>query len=304
MNKEFFIKSVDGTDVFVYKWEAQNQKAVVQIAHGAVEHAMRYEDFAKELAANGYTVYANDHRGHGKTAGCAECVGYYSDKKGGFNLAVEDLYQITRVIKQENPKLDVFLLGHSMGSLMARVYASRYGSDIKGLVLTGTGRVNPVLIGIVRFLAKLQIIFLGRKHKSPFLHSLVFGTLNRPFKGETGSEFICSDQAVIDKYASDEFCGNTVTAEFVYELLWGTNKAAGKKTFAAIPKELPVFIGAGEYDTMGGKNLSEVKKDAKAFSKQNDFTFKTYIGMRHEILNEKDKKTVYNDIIEWLQVHA
>ena len=96
----------------------------------------------------------------------------------------------------------MFLLGHSMGSLMARIYASRYGDAIDGLVLTGTGHVNPVLIGIVRGLAKLMMLTLGRRHRSPLLQTLVFGTLNRPFGGETGSEFICSDPEVVKAYAA------------------------------------------------------------------------------------------------------
>ena len=301
MIKEFSFKSSDGTDIFAYKWETKEPVAAVQISHGAVEHAMRYDDFARVLNKHGIVVYADDHRGHGKTAQRPENVGYYSDKNGGFLLAVEDMHKLTGIIRQENPGLPVFLLGHSMGSLMSRVYAAKYGSDISGLILTGTGRVSPILVGIVRLIANIQIIFMGRKHKSPFLHSLVFGTLNKPFKGETGSEFICTDQAVIDKYVADEMCGNTVTAEFVNELLFGTGLAAKKKTFAAIPKELPVFIGAGEFDTMGGSNLSAVKKDAKDFSDHGDMTFKIYEGMRHEILNEKQKETVYEDIISWIE---
>ena len=299
--KEFFFKSQDGTEVFVYKWEAKKPKAVVQIAHGAIEHALRYEDFAKALASQGFTVYANDHRGHGKTAQDKDNVGYYSDEKGGFGLAVQDMYALTQTIKKENPGLPVILYGHRMGSLMCRVYAAKYGNELKGLILTGTGRVNVVLIGIVRFLAKAHMLLLGRKSKSKFLHTLVFGTLNKPFKGDTGSEFICTDKAVVDAYVADDFCGNTVTAEFVYELLGGTKQAAEKETFESIPKDLPIFVGAGEFDTMDGKNLIAVKKDVADFSVSNDVTFKIYENMRHEILNEKDKQVVYADIIEWIK---
>lgn len=300
MKYEFTYESKDKTKIFVYKWTAENPKAIVQIVHGAVEHALRYEDFAKALVTQGFTVYASDHRGHGKTAQSADNVGYYSDEKGGFALAVADMHILTDIIKQENESLPIFLLGHSMGSLMSRVYAAKYGSELKGLILTGTGRVNNVLIGIVRALAKMQILLLGRKHKSPLLHSLVFGTLNKPFKGETGSEFICTDMMVVDVYVKDAFCGNTVTAEFVYELLWGTKQAAKKETFVSIPKTLPIFVGSGEYDTMGGADLSAVKKDVEEFGKRNEVTFKIYKNMRHEILNETDKKVVYQDIVKWM----
>lgn len=300
---EFTYDAADGTRIFAYKWANDNPKAVVQIAHGAIEHAMRYDDFANALVNQGFTVYASDHRGHGKTADGAENVAYFSDKDGGFSMAVDDMYALTTQIKQENEGLPVFLLGHSMGSLMSRVYASRYGKELDGLVLTGTGRTSSVLISIVQALAKRDMKKNGRKHKSPFLHSLVFGTLNRPFKGKTGSEFICTDEKVVDAYAADELCGNTATGEFVYELLWGTRQASAKETFEKYPIDLPLFIGSGEFDTVGGSKLKAVKKDVADFEKAGvkDLTFKKYDGMRHEILNEKDKQTVYQDIIGWLE---
>ncbi len=300
MRKEFSFTTSSGIKMYAYKWAADKPKAVVQIAHGAVEHALRYDHFAKALVKSGYSVYANDHRGHGKTAQGVKNVGHYGEQKGGFALAVEDMHDITNIIKKENKGIPVFLFGHSMGSLMSRVYAAKYGSEIDGLLLTGTGRVSSFLIGIVRFLAKCHMVLLGRSDRSVFLHSLVFGTLNRPFKGETGSEFISADSAVVDAYVKDEFCGNTVSAEFVYELLWGTKRAAMKKTFENTPKNLPVFIGAGEFDTVGGNKLAAVKKDAADFGRQDDLTFKVYEGMRHEILNEKEKLIVYDDIMKWI----
>ena len=300
MRKEFIFESQDGTEIFSYIWAAKAPKAVVQIAHGAVEHALRYEDFANALCESGFTVYANDHRGHGKTANGVENVGYFSDQKGGLKLAIEDMHALTKIIKKGNPSLPIFLFGHSMGSHMSRLYAANYGSEIDGLILTGTGRVNNVLISIVRAFAKVQMVLLGRKHKSPLLHTLVFGTLNQPFEGDKGCEFISTDQAVIDAYEKDEYCGNTITPEFVYELFWCIKQAVKKETFAAKPKDIPIFIGAGEFDTMGGKNLGAVKKDVADFGDNSDVTFKIYENMRHEILNEKENEIVYQDIASWI----
>ncbi len=301
MRFEFTYPSKDGGVIHAYRWDAQSPKAVVQIAHGAVEHALRYDDFAKALAKEGFTVYAADHRGHGKTAGVPENVAYFSDSKGGFDLAVEDMRALTGIIKEENA-LPVFLLGHSMGSLLSRVYASRYGGELSGLVLTGTGRANPALISLVRLIARLQMKIWGRRHKTPFLHSLVFGTLNKPFKSEGESAFISADAEVVKAYREDEYCGNTSTAEFVYELLGGTRAAFREETFENCPKGLPIFVGSGEFDTMGGKNLSGAKKDVECYKKAGvtDLEFQVYKGMRHEILNEKQKQSVYDDIIGWL----
>lgn len=303
---ELSYQSSDGTVIHAYKWSADAPKAAVQIAHGAIEHAMRYDDFAQALNSRGFVVYADDHRGHGKTAGNVENAAYFSDKKGGFSLAVDDLYGLTQLIRKENPGLPIFLLGHSMGSLMARVYASRYGSELKGLILTGTGRVSAPLIALVRGFARVIMALRGRRHRTPFLHTLVFGTLNKPFKGETGSEFICSDEAVVKAYAADPYCGNLSSAEFIYEMLGGTRAAALKSTFAGYPKFLPLFIGAGEFDSMGGTQLKAVKQDVEDFKKAGvaDFEFKIYDGMRHEILNEKEKRLVYEDIMAWIEKRA
>jgi len=300
---EFRLSSKDGTVIYAYSWIPDKPIAAIQISHGAVEHALRYEDFAKYLADNDFAVYANDHRGHGKTAGSPENVAYLGEKSGGFLQAVEDMHLLTERIKSDNPGLPVFLLGHSMGSLMSRVYASKYGGELSGLVLTGTGRVSPALIAVVRGLAKTIMAFYGRRHKSPLCHKLVFGTLNRPFGGETGSEFICSDDAVVKAYAADKYCGNTATAAFIDELLFGTRAAFKKGTFQNTPKDLPLFIGAGEFDAMGGAGLKEVKKDVADYRKAGmvDFEFHIYEGMRHEILNEKNKQRVYQDILTWLK---
>jgi alpha-beta hydrolase superfamily lysophospholipase len=289
--------------VSVYRWVPESPVAVMQIAHGAVEHARRYDSFARFLASNGFAVYANDHRGHGRTAGLPENVTYLGEKGGGFLQLVEDMHCLTARIKSDWPGLPVFVLGHSMGSQMARVYAAKYGDELSGLVLTGTGRVNPALIAFGRGIAKTVTALYGRRHRSPLCHKLVFGTLNRPFSGGTGCEFISSDDAVIKAYAADEYCGSTATAAFIDELLYGTRAAFRRETFENTPEDLPLFIGAGEFDTMGGSGLIEVKKDVADYRRagMTDLEFHIYEGMRHEILNERDKQRVYDDIVTWLK---
>ena len=206
--EEFSFNSSDGVQIAAYKWAAEKPKAVLQIAHGAVEHAMRYDAFARALAEKGFAVYAEDHLGHGKTAGSPDKVGHYSDRDGAFLKIVEDMHTLELRMREENPDLPVFLFGHSMGSLLSRVYAAKYGSGLAGLVLTGTGRVAAPLIAVVQMLAKREMKKYGYAHRSPFLHSLVFGTLNKPFKGEHGCEFICSDPEVVSAYVADKCCGN------------------------------------------------------------------------------------------------
>ena len=152
MRKEsFFMPAQDGKEIFVYRWLPETKPvAVVQISHGMMEHAGRYERFASALTEKGFSVYANDHRGHGKTAGKLENVGIAADKNGFFRM-VDDMAFLTDTIRKENPALPVILFAHSMGSLFAQLYISKYADKIKALVLSGTsGKVGiKIPIGIL-----------------------------------------------------------------------------------------------------------------------------------------------------------
>src|SRR4030042_3255467 len=124
----FSFKDHDGIDIFVYKWAPDGEvKAVLQIAHGMVEHGARYARPAEKFTQAGYVVYLNDHRGHNKTAKDLDKKGQLGP--GGWESMVKDLKQLTDIIKKENPGLPVFLLGHSMGSFLAQEYIQQYGKE-------------------------------------------------------------------------------------------------------------------------------------------------------------------------------
>ena len=130
-----------------------------------VEHAARYERFADALTKAGYAVYANDHRGHGKTAGSLDRVGYFADEMG-WEKVVVDMHTLTGIIKKECPKKPFFLFGHSMGSFLSRYYAMHYAAELTGLVLSGTGGDPGVMGKIGLFIAKLTQRFTGKKQRA------------------------------------------------------------------------------------------------------------------------------------------
>ena len=154
----FSFKTSDGTKIFTYRWMPDNASAIkgaVQIAHGMAEHAGRYERFADALTKAGYAVYANDHRGHGKTAGVQEKAGYFADENG-WEKVVDDMHALTGIIKKECPKKPFFLLGHSMGSFLSRHYSMLYAKELTGLVLSGTGGDPGALGKIGLFIATIE----------------------------------------------------------------------------------------------------------------------------------------------------
>ena len=75
--KEFRMPSQYGTELFAYSWIPDSPVAAVQVAHGSGEHARRYDHFARFLSSHGFAVYANDHIGHGQTAGAPQSVGHF-----------------------------------------------------------------------------------------------------------------------------------------------------------------------------------------------------------------------------------
>ncbi|MBP7735347.1 MAG: lysophospholipase [Spirochaetes bacterium] len=303
----FTFKAADGTKIFAYRWmpdSKQDIKAALQIAHGMAEHGARYERFAGELVKAGYAVYANDHRGHGKTAGSLENVGFFADVDG-WNKVVDDMHVLTTLIKKENPALPIFLLGHSMGSFLSRNYAMLHGNDIKGLILSGTAG-DPGLLGKVGLLvAKIDAAWKGKKTKSPLLDKLSFGAYNNAFKpNRTKFDWLSRDNAEVDKYVADPYCGDVFTAGFFCDLVSGLAFISDDRNVAKIPRELPIYLFSGSMDPVGANTRGVLQVyNSLVKSGIGEVTYKFYEGARHETLNELNRDEVFSDVIAWLNQH-
>jgi len=302
--KIFNFKSIDGFNIFTYSWlpNKENEiKAVVQIAHGMAEHAARYHEFAEFLTDNGFGVYANDHRGHGKTAGSLDKVGFFAESNG-WDLVVSDMHSLTEEIKKEHPNIPVFLLGHSMGSMLSRDYASKYGNEIRGLILSGTA-ADPGMLGNAGIaISKISGMLFGKESKSPLLDKLSFGAFNGKFKpNRTAFDWLSRDETKVDKYVRDPYCGSVFSKGFFYDMLTGLKKIHMKAEIGKIPTALPIFFISGEKDPVG-KNSNGVKKVVKMYGKSGieNVDLKFYPDARHEILNETNREEVYRDILSWI----
>lgn len=138
-------------------WDAEHQppRAVLTIMHGMAEHVDRYDDFAGFLAQNGIAVAAADMASHGKSISENGIRGYFGPENGWDRL-IDDALSVHKVIKQAYPSVPCFLLGHSMGSFLARSYAARHGDDIDAFVFCGTAGHNPVM-PIAKLIANAEI---------------------------------------------------------------------------------------------------------------------------------------------------
>ncbi|HEX7063534.1 MAG TPA: alpha/beta hydrolase [Bacillales bacterium] len=298
----FTFQSVDEAGIFARKWvPAGKPIGVVQIVHGMAEHSARYEAFASLLVDEGYIVYANDHRGHGETAGCEENLGYFADENG-WELVVDDLYELTKIIKERHSGCPVFLFGHSMGSFLVRRYVQKYGNEVAGIILSGTGADQGMLSFVAIGIAKREIRKHGKQARSELLTRLSFGNYNKSFEPRrTEFDWLTRDEKEVDRYVEDPYCGAVATAGFYYDMLVGLKLLDKPARLKQMPRDLPVFFVSGDKDPVGNYTKG-VLKVVRHFRKAGirDIDVKFYKEGRHELLNELNKEEVHQDIVRWL----
>ncbi len=297
----FYFKDKLEKDIYVYKWtpEGPEIKGVVQIAHGMAEHAGRYNDFARFLNENGYVVYADDHRGHGKTS--PDELGYMGEGDV-FHLMVDNLKELTDIIKKENPKLPVFLLGHSMGSFISLRYSELYGSELKGLILSGSNGKQNLKFSFGTLVAKMEMKKKGPKAPATLMDKLSFGDFNSKFKpNRTNSDWLTRDTKEVDKYLEDAVCGTIHSTSYFYHLLRGLKDNYKDENLNKIPPQLPILLLAGKKDPVGlmGQGVKRLQNSLKDVGIKK-VEMKLYDDARHEILNEINKEEVYDDILTFL----
>ena len=299
LNK-FFIKDSSGKNIHICKWtcDVKDPIGVIQLSHGMAEHALRYAEFANYLNDNGYIVYANDHRGHGRTS--PDELGYMGEGDA-FHLMVNNLKDVTDLIKSENPNLPIFLLGHSMGSFLSLRYAELFGNGLDGLILCGTNGNQPFIFSFGEKVAKYQMKKHGAKTAGTTMDKLSFGNFNNNFKpNRTNFDWLCSDEKEVDKYIEDPLCGTIHSNSYFYYLLKGLRTNQKKENLDKIPKNLPILLIAGQDDPVGlmGKGVTRLYNDLKTMNiKSVDMIL--YPGARHEILNEAQKHKVFNDCVNF-----
>ncbi|GAA0343808.1 alpha/beta hydrolase [Bacillus carboniphilus] len=301
-------QSNDGMEVVARKWiqeDLPRPKALVQIAHGMAEHIMRYNHLAKELVAQGFFVYGNDHRGHGETARKSNRHGYFADEDG-FEKAVEDMQTLTSIMEKEYPGVPIILFGHSMGSFLSRRYIQLYGNELAGVILSGTGG-DPGFMGkIGRMIASWEKKKKGSQSPSPLLNKLTFGNFNKAFRpNRTEFDWLTRNEKEVDQYIEDPLCGGIFSTGFFFDFLNGLETVHNPKHLHAVPTELPIYLISGSNDPVGGKNGKGVIESYQSFQKagMENVTYKLYENARHELLNEVNKDEVIRDVIDWIHQH-
>jgi alpha-beta hydrolase superfamily lysophospholipase len=300
MRDSFSFDDNDKNTICVYSWMPnESPRAIVQISHGMAEYANRYEGFALELNKHGYGVYINDIIGHGNSVKSKDDLGHFP--VNGFNVAVNDMYMLTKIINKNYLNVPVIILGHSMGSFLTQEYITLHGNEIDGCILSGTaGKQSASSVGA--FIAKYYVKLQGGRRRNKFLDKLSFGNYNKSFKpNRTAFDWLSRDEKEVDKYIESDLCGFICTNGFYYELFSSMSKLNNLTKLKNIPKELPIYIFGGDDDPVGNKtkNVFSLIEMYSALPIK-DLEYRFYKGGRHEMLNEINKSDVIDDIITWL----
>jgi alpha-beta hydrolase superfamily lysophospholipase len=295
----FKLDAPDGVSLFIHRWLPEHApKAVVQIAHGWAEHAARYAGVAEALCQKGYAVYADDHRGHGRTAMTPADLGFFADNDG-WNKCVDDLWQLNQRIRTDLSRTPIAILGHSLGSFMVQQFICDHGDAVVAAVLSGSNGRPPAIAPLGLWFARLERLRVGAHGKSPRLQRLFFGAFNKPFSpARTPFDWLSRDPAEVDKYIADPLCGFDSQVQLFIDILQGLPALSRSSRQARIPKTLPIYIFRGSADPVG-ENIDQLRAAYRAAGLRN-VTYQLYPGGRHETLNEINRDAVTRDLIAWL----
>ena len=300
---EITFPSADGKNTIyaeIYTPKNATAKGIVQLAHGMTDYTARYAALADYLTARGYVFAGNHHLGHGKSVANEEDFGYFAEN-GGLDLVVEDLYLMNKTLREMFPALPIVMMGHSMGSFLARLYTNKHPHTIHGLIIHGTGGTNP-LVGMGIFVANMVKKFYGGHHHSGLIQSLAFGNYNARFPKEEGSgAWLTRDIASVAGRPDDKFTSFTFTTAGYIDLFTALRDSNSKAWYEGYPKDMPTLIVSGDMDPVGdyGKGPGEVYKKLLVSGCSN-IELKLYQGARHELFNEINKDEVFADLVAWI----
>lgn len=295
----FFLDSdFDGVRLSVLTVCPENPRFCLQITHGMAEHKRRYIPFMEYIASLGGACIISDMRGHGETSNPAD-YGYFGEN--GVEATLSDLHQIGLVLRQKYPGLPMILFGHSMGSLVARSYAAEHDHHLAALILSGEASNNPA-VGAGLMLTRLIALFRGDRYRSPLIESMSTGAYDKAFPEGEKFQWLSVNEENRQKYIEDPGCGFPFTLNGYDTLFSFMKRTYSPKFYHVWRKDMPILFLSGEEDpVMGDKKAFE---DAVRFMRDMGYRnvrSKLYPGMRHEILMESERETVYTDVVAFIE---
>jgi alpha-beta hydrolase superfamily lysophospholipase len=305
-----WLPSDDGTRLFLRRWKARSPaRAALLVVHGMAEHSLRYGPLALRLAAEGFETWAADARGHGLTAdpgvndiGKGGLLGHCADRDG-FSRVAADIDVLVDAIKEAQPGLPLFILGHSWGSFVTQAYIEAHGDRLTGCLLSGTRGPGGLKIAAgVPLMALLAFVY-GPRKPSRLARFLAGGAYNKYFRPNRGLyDWLSRDPVQADAFAADPLCGFNCSSGFYRDLIRGLADIHRPQNMARIPRSLPIYVLSGSADPVGdrGESPTALVKAYRSLGIK-DLEFVLYPDARHELLNETNREEVMGNILRWLK---
>ncbi len=268
---ESHVEGAHGHTLFRRAWLPERPERVLLVVHGYAEHSGRYEPFGTWFAARGCAVHAYDHQGHGRTMGTRCHVRRFAD-------LLDDLECVLRHVRSEHPERPVFLVGHSMGGLTVAAFTADRRPDVAGAVTSGAA------------LAISEDLSRGRLWVSRVLRWVV-PRLAMP-SGIDAND-LSRDPDVVRAYLDDPLVFRTLTMSLAAELMSAIRRTAGRGGEVRVP----MLLLHGQADSICPVDGS------RAFHAQLDVPgsrIRSYPGLRHEIFNEPEHESVFEDLLDWI----
>lgn len=290
------IESFDGKKVFCREWTIAKPKAVVMIFHGMVEHSGRYHEFAKFLNAKGYNVFCFDLRGHGETADGVENISLYDGDL--FADCVKDGMFFADMLL-EKYKLPLVVMGHSFGSFLLQSFIQQYHKHNIAIFSGSACMKGQASVAMGKCVAGITKLFHGKNAKCKMIYKMSFGAYGKPFKN---GNWLSRDEKNWEEYARDPYCGTVCSANFYLSFFKNLQKIYNPKLLRNIDLDVPLLITSGSADPVGGKNAKLVAKLENMYRNLGVeiVEYKVWDDARHEILNEINKKEVFEYIASFI----
>ncbi|MGX4763201.1 alpha/beta fold hydrolase [Holzapfeliella sp. JNUCC 72] len=303
MKQLTFLSADEQTGVHLVYWLPNRKpRATIQIVHGMAEYVERYQDFAQYLTQLGYAVIGHDHLGHGQSVDEVNPnYGYFAAHQSS-QVVIEDINQVTDWVADYFEDIPHIILGHSMGSFAVRQYLQNQenNSDIAGVILMGTGK-RPAALPLARGLSSI-LNQLAPKKVNPLLNRIVFGSYSRHFEEPGNFNWLSQNQANVNAYEKDKLMGFTFTNNGFYTLFKLIAQATKVHWANHLDPKVAYLVISGSDDPVGdyGKGPKKVYQELKSAGLP-DVQLELIPGLRHELLFENEKKTIYEVIESWIQ---
>ncbi len=295
--KDFsFLSPADGISLegtYIYP---ENPKGIVQFVHGMAEHKARYFGAMEVLAQAGFATVIHTHRGHGN----CPILGHFG--KGGAEGMIADTRKVAELAMEEFPRLPIFLFGHSMGSLVARCCLKRYDDLWNGFFVCGTPFAPPALIGLAQVFIAAKIKLHGDEYRSSTVNKMVTGAFNKGIKSPASpNQWISFNEENVAAYDADPLCGFCFTLSGFKGLMALMAETYSVKGWVRKNPACPVHFISGAEDPCHTGETNFMKAVAAVEAQGYKVTYRLFPAMRHEILLEQKKETVFEYILDILE---